>query len=273
MALLELAGVCKGYGHDPRAVLRDVDLAIDRGELVAVVGRSGAGKTTLLSILAGLVAPSRGTVRMDGKAVTRPGPERAVVFQSYSLLPWKSVDDNVRLAVDRVHAAWPRTKRREHADRYVSLVGLTHARDRRPHELSGGMRQRVAVARALAMEPAVLLMDEPLAALDAFTRAALQVEIENIWQRERRTALLVTNDVDEALRLADRIIPLEVGPLERGGASLGAAIAVDLPRPRAGRELERDPRYRALRTELVARLRGLPVMPALPLPAPLEVAA
>jgi nitrate/nitrite transport system ATP-binding protein len=270
MALLELEGVCKGYGRDPRAVLRDVDLSIDRGELVAVVGRSGAGKTTLLSILAGLVSPCRGTVRMAGKAVTKPGPERAVVFQSYSLLPWKSVDENVRLAVDRVHRSWSKAKRREHADRYVSLVGLTHARDRRPHELSGGMRQRVAVARALAMEPEVLLMDEPLAALDAFTRATLQAEIETMWQRERRTALLVTNDVDEALRLADRIIPMEMGDVP----SLGAAIRVELPRPRAGRELDRDPRYRALRAELVARLRGQSATTvALPLPPPLEVAA
>ena len=252
MALLELEAVCKGYGADPRAVLRDVDLRIADGELVAVVGRSGAGKTTLLSIVAGLVRPCRGRVRMDGVPVTRPGPARAVVFQSYSLLPWNTVDENVALAVDRVHAGWSRARRREQVDRYVALVGLGHARERRPHELSGGMRQRVAVARALAMEPRVLLMDEPLAALDAFTRAALQVEIEGIWQRERRTALLVTNDVDEALRLADRIIPLELG----GGPSLGAPITVDLPRPRAGGALERDPRYRALRAELVARLRG-----------------
>jgi nitrate/nitrite transport system ATP-binding protein len=271
MALLELEGVCKGYGGDPRTVLRDVHLTIARGELVAVVGRSGAGKTTLLSIVAGLLAPCRGAVRMDGRPVTRPGPERAVVFQSYSLLPWKSVDDNVRLAVDRVHGSWSKAKRRAHVDRYVELVGLTHARERRPGELSGGMRQRVAVARALAMEPEVLLMDEPLAALDAFTRAALQIEIESIWQRERRTALLVTNDVDEALRLADRIIPLELGD----GPSLGEAIEVNLPRPRAGRQLDSDPRYRALRATLIARLRGeradapLP----LPLPAPLEVAA
>ena len=252
MAFLELEGVCKGYGDDPRAVLRDVELQVDRGELVAVVGRSGAGKTTLLSIVAGLIAPCRGVVRAGGKPVTRPGPDRAVVFQSYSLLPWKTVHDNVQLAVDCVHPDWTAARRRAHAEQYVALVNLAAARDKRPHELSGGMRQRVAVARALAMEPEVLLMDEPLAALDALTRAALQDEIEAIWQRHRRTALLVTNDVDEAIRLADRIIPLERGP----GASLGAAITVGLPRPRSRQLLARDPRAIAVRAELVARLRN-----------------
>ncbi len=262
MAFLELEGVCKGYGPDPRAVLRDVDLHIERGELVAVVGRSGAGKTTLLSIVAGLIAPCRGAVRAGGSVVTRPGPDRAVVFQSYALLPWRTVHENVQLAVDAVHPDWSPARRRDHAEQYIALVNLTPAREKRPHELSGGMRQRVAVARALAMEPMVLLMDEPLAALDALTRATLQEEIEAIWQRDRRTALLVTNDVDEALRLADRIVPLERGP----GPSLSEPIAVELPRPRTRQMLARDPRAIALRAEVVARLRGEPG-------APLEVAA
>jgi len=258
MAFLEIEGVCKGYGKDPRGVLRDVDLAIEKGELVAVLGRSGSGKTTLMSIVAGLLAPCRGEVRLGGKVVRRPGRERAVVFQNYSLLPWLSVLDNVRLAVDQVHPEWTGARRREHAERYVELVHLGPAREKRPAQLSGGMRQRVAVARALAMEPEVLLMDEPLAALDALTRGTLQDEIEAIWRRDHKTALLVTNDVDEAIRLADRIVPLVGG----AGATLGEPIAVDLPRPRN----RRDPRVQSLRCQVLAGIGA--VVEALPLPAP-----
>jgi nitrate/nitrite transport system ATP-binding protein len=252
MAFLELEGVCKGYGDDPKAVLRDVHLQVDRGELVAVVGRSGAGKTTLLSIIAGLLRPCRGAVRMDGAPVLRPGRDRAVVFQNYSLLPWLTVHQNVLIAIDSVHPDWPKARRAEKADEYVALVNLAKARDKRPHELSGGMRQRVSVARALAMEPEVLLMDEPLAALDALTRGTLQDEIETIWRRERKTAVLVTNDVDEALRLADRIVPLTEGP----GATLGEPIPVALARPRQRRALVQDARFHDLRARVLARLRG-----------------
>jgi nitrate/nitrite transport system ATP-binding protein len=253
MAFLELHQVHKGYDADPSQVLRGVDLAIERGELVAVVGRSGSGKTTLLSLAAGLIRPSRGAVRCGGRDVAGPGPDRAVVFQSYSLLPWLTVRGNIQLAVDRVHADWPKARRQDKADEYVALVNLTAARDKRPAQLSGGMRQRVALARALAMEPDVLLMDEPLAALDALTRASLQDEIERIWSRQRTTALLVTNDVDEAIRLADRIVP--VVPAAGGGSTLGDAIPVPLPRPRDRRVLLRDAGVHALRARVVARLR------------------
>jgi len=252
MAFLELDAVCKGYGRDPHQVLRDVHLSMKKGELVAVVGRSGAGKTTLLSMVAGLVAPCRGEVRLCGRPVRGPGPDRAVVFQNYSLLPWLTVHDNVRMAVDRVHPDWPASRRSDKADEYVALVNLAAARDKRPAQLSGGMRQRVSVARALAMEPELLLMDEPFAALDALTRGTLQDEVERIWERDHKTALLVTNDVDEALRLADRIVPLTRGP----GATLGDSITVDLPRPRDRRALVRDPHYHALRARVVAQLRG-----------------
>ncbi len=271
MAFLEMTGVSKGYGDGAPEVLRNVCLEIARGELVAIVGASGAGKSTLLSLIAGLLRPDRGTVKLDGRVITRPGPERAVVFQTYSLLPWMTVHENVRLAVDQVHPEWSKPRRRERADELIALVNLTPAREKRPHELSGGMRQRVAVARALGADPEILLMDEPFGALDAFTRATLQDEIERIWLEGKKTALLVTNDVDEALRLADRIVPLSSGP----GATLLEPIVVDQARPRDRRELARDPRCQQLRAEVFARLRATrrTTAPQLPLPAPLEVAA
>jgi nitrate/nitrite transport system ATP-binding protein len=249
MAFLEIDGVCKGYRGDPREVLRDLHLSLDEGERVAIVGRSGAGKTTLLAMIAGLVRPCLGEVRLRGAAVRGPGTDRAVVFQNYSLLPWLTVHENVRLAIDRLHPDWSAARRRDHADRYVALVGLTAAREKRPAQLSGGMRQRVSVARALSMEPAIVLMDEPFGALDALTRATLQEEVLRIWRRDGSTALLVTNDVDEAIRLADRIVPLTGGP----SATLGEPIRV------AGPE-------HLLRAQVIAALRGRP-----PLPLPAEV--
>jgi nitrate/nitrite transport system ATP-binding protein len=224
MAFLELDGVCKGYGADPRGVLRDVHLAIEQGERIAVVGRSGAGKTTLLSLVAGLIRPCAGEVRLRGRKVAGPGPDRAVVFQNYSLLPWLTVHENVALAVDRVHAGWPAARRRDEVDRHVALVGLAAARDKRPAQLSGGMRQRVSLARALATAPEVLLMDEPFGALDALTRATLQEEVRRIWSERGVTALLVTNDVREARLLGDRVLVLAGGclgaePVQRAAAA------------------------------------------------------
>jgi nitrate/nitrite transport system ATP-binding protein len=258
MGFLELRGVCKGYATDVRSVLADVDLDIEEGELVAVVGTSGSGKTTLLSILAGLIRPDRGTAHMAGRPIRGPGPERAVVFQSYALLPWSSVLGNVQLAVDQVHPGWSRRQRRERAEEYLATVNLSAARDKRPDQLSGGMRQRVSLARALALEPACLLMDEPLSALDALTRGMLQDEIERLFCQgdgQKKTVLLVTNDVDEAIRLADRIVPLGRGP----GASLGASIAVNLPRPRDRQLLRRDPRVLELRERVLDCLRARPL--------------
>jgi nitrate/nitrite transport system ATP-binding protein len=248
--LLVLEGVSKSYaGHE---VLKNVSLSIRAGEFVAVVGYSGAGKTTLVSILAGLVKADAGRVLMEGREISKPGPDRGVIFQTYSLFPWMTVLENVLLAVDQVFRDWEPARRREHAEKYLKMVKLSPALAKKPHELSGGMRQRVAVARALAMDPRILLMDEPLGALDALTRAALQGEIERIWLRDRKTALLITNDVDEAVLLADRIIPLSAGP----AATLGPAVEVDLPRPRDRRLLNRDPRYKEIRNEALAFLLG-----------------
>ena len=248
--LLVLDGVSKRFGD--HEVLRDIRLSIAPGEFVAVVGYSGAGKTTLVSILAGLLKPDAGRALLEGREISGPGPDRAVIFQTYSLLPWMSVLENVMLAVDQVFRDWPPAKRRAHAEAVLQLVKLGHALAKKPHELSGGMRQRVAVARALAMEPRILLMDEPLGALDALTRESLQGEIERIWLRDRKTALLITNDVDEAVLLADRIVPLSAGP----AATLGPAVEVDLPRPRERRLLGKDPRYKAVRHEVLAYLLG-----------------
>jgi len=250
--LVELRGVGKGFGAGAARVqvLEGVDLAVAQGEFVAIVGYSGAGKTTLLSMIAGLTRPDAGAVLLDGRPVAGPGPDRGVVFQNYSLLPWLTVYENVALGVDQVFAHWPAEKRRAHVLRYVELVSLTPAREKRPAELSGGMRQRVAVARALATEPAVLLLDEPFSALDALTRATLQDELEAIWERDQKTVVMVTNDVDEALLLADRIVPLTAGP----GATLGPSIEVGLPRPRDRRALNHDPRFKDVRRRVIGFL-------------------
>jgi nitrate/nitrite transport system ATP-binding protein len=253
--VLALRGVAKGYGPlaHRQEVLADVDFALREGEFVAIVGFSGSGKTTLLSLMAGLLTPDSGTVEVDGRVTRGPGLERGVVFQSYALLPWLTALGNVQLAVDAAHGDWPRAERRAHAERFVRLVGLESARDKRPRELSGGMRQRVAVARALAMDPRILLLDEPLGALDALTRATLQSEIARIFQSERKSVVLVTNDVDEAILLADRVVPLGLGPK----AKLGPSFEVGLARPRNRAALNRDPAFVKLRNEVTAHLLAL----------------
>jgi nitrate/nitrite transport system ATP-binding protein len=252
MPILELNGVCKSYGDgDAKTeVLNDINLSIEEGEFVAIVGFSGSGKTTLISTVAGLVSPDAGEVLLKGKPVTGPGPDRGVVFQSYSLMPWLTVFDNIALAVDQVFRKEAKADRRARTSRYIDMVGLSHAAERRPSELSGGMRQRVAVARALAMSPEILLLDEPLSALDALTRAKLQDEIEKIWEQDKRTVLLITNDVDEAILLADRIIPLTPGPK----ATLGKEFKVDIPRPRDQTSLSSDPAFQKLRQEVTSYL-------------------
>lgn len=184
MSLLELNNVSKSFGSS--CVLKDVNLSIAKGEFVAIVGFSGAGKTTLISLIAGLLKADTGTVMLGGQPVTGPGPDRGIVFQNYSLLPWLTVFENITLAVDQVFGDWDVEKRREHIERYIKMVNLTPARGKLPSELSGGMRQRVSVARALAMEPQILLLDEPLSALDALTRATLQDEISRIREETQR---------------------------------------------------------------------------------------
>ena len=213
-AFLEISRADKGYGPawNRTEVLADINLEVERGEFISIVGFSGAGKTTLMNLLSGLAFPDTGSVIIDGKPVTGPGPERGLVFQNYSLLPWLTVFENIALAVDQVFPQWNAEKRRAHVERYIEIVNLVAARNKLPRELSGGMRQRVAVARTLAMEPQVLLLDEPLSALDALTRANLQDEITSIRRQDDKTIVLITNDPDEAILLADRVIPLTRGP-------------------------------------------------------------
>ena len=252
---LELDGVAIGFGPEKTRtdILRDVNLEVGENEFVAIIGFSGSGKSTLVSLLAGLERPTQGEVRMEGVEVTRPGPRRGVMFQSYSLLPWLSVFGNIELAVKQVFPSSSSAEVRKHVDRYIEMVNLTDARDKAPHELSGGMRQRVSLARTLAMQPDVLLLDEPLSALDALTRAVLQDEILQIWEKEKKTVVLITNDVDEAILLADRIIPLTMGP----EATLADAFPVNLERPRDRRTLTDQPLYRRLKSEITSYLVGL----------------
>ncbi|MDP8984714.1 MAG: nitrate ABC transporter ATP-binding protein [Pseudomonadota bacterium] len=252
MPILTLRNMCRGYvsGGKRTDVLHNVNLDIEEGEFVAIVGFSGSGKTTLISTIAGLIPPDSGEVRLRGRPVNGAGHERGVVFQNYSLMPWLTVRGNVALAVDAVFAERSKRERGALVDEYIVMVGLAHAADRRPAELSGGMRQRVAVARALAMNPEILLLDEPLSALDALTRAKLQDEIESIWEQHRKTVVLVTNDVDEALLLADRIIPLTVGPR----ATLGREFKNTLPRPRNRTVVNHDAAYKHLRADITQYL-------------------
>ncbi len=252
MTILEIDNLSKTYGSGAGAtrVLKDVNLNIDAGEFVAIVGFSGSGKTTLISTIAGLIKADTGELRFKGEPISGPSPERGVVFQSYSLMPWLTVYGNIALAVDTAFKHWPRERRRQHTHKYIDMVGLSHAVDRRPAELSGGMRQRVAVARALAMQPELLLLDEPLSALDALTRAKLQDEIELISQQEKKTIVLITNDVDEAILLADRIIPLNPGP----DANLGPEFSVDIPRPRNRAAMNHNESFKRLRREITQYL-------------------
>jgi nitrate/nitrite transport system ATP-binding protein len=252
MSFVRLQGISKSYGSSKglTEVLTGVNLEVKRGEFVAIVGYSGAGKTTLMSIIAGLTQPDAGTVTLNGKPVKGPGPDRGMVFQNYSLLPWLTVYGNVRLAVDQVFPSWTEQQKHERVERYVAMVNLSHARDRRPSELSGGMRQRVAVARALAMDPEILLLDEPLSALDALTRSVLRSEIERIWLENQKTVIMVTNDVDEGILLADRIIPLTAPPR----ATLGTAIEIDLERPRDPKALNHDEQFKRLRNQVIDSL-------------------
>ncbi|MES2967424.1 MAG: nitrate ABC transporter ATP-binding protein [Pseudomonadota bacterium] len=245
MDILEFTNISKGYGDTP--VLRNLSFSVRTGEFLAILGFSGSGKTTLINLMAGLILPDRGQITFQGAAVTGPGPERGLVFQSYALMPWLTVAGNIALAVDAVHKG-TRAERATLVTKYIAMVGLSHAADRRPSELSGGMRQRVAVARALAMRPQVMLMDEPLSALDALTRANVASEIEAIWAADKRTVVLVTNDVDEALVLADRILCLNPD------GTLGEAFPVPLPRPRDRAAMNDDPQVKALRADVTAYL-------------------
>ncbi|WP_300520472.1 ABC transporter ATP-binding protein [Aliiroseovarius sp.] len=246
MAFLELKGLTKGYGTgvDRTVVLDGIDLAVEEGEFIAIVGFSGSGKTTLISAIAGLIEPDAGEVLLKGKPVTGPDPALGVVFQSYSLMPWLTVSGNVALAVDAIFPDLSKAEKEKKTAHYVKMVGLSHAASRRPAELSGGMRQRVNVARALAMSPELLLLDEPLSALDALTRANLADEIEAIWQADKKTCVLITNDVDEAILLADRIIALNPD------GTLGQEFKVQIPRPRDRGEMNHHEGFKTLRRDV-----------------------
>lgn len=252
MAFLAIKNLCKSYGAGVHrtSVLRDINLEISAGEFVAIVGFSGSGKTTLISAIAGLTRADSGEILKKGGPIKGPGPDRGVVFQNYSLMPWLTVYGNIALAVDATYKEWSRQQRRKHTEKYIGLVGLAHAAHRRPAELSGGMRQRVNVARALAASPDVLLLDEPLSALDALTRAKLQDEIIRIWEQDRKTVVLITNDVDEGLIMADRIIPLNPGP----DATFGPEFVIDLPRPRDRASINHNERFKQLRNEIIRYL-------------------
>ena len=251
--LLELRQVEKGFAGRSEPVLSRLSLSIPEGQFAAVVGCSGAGKTTLISLIAGLTKPDHGEILFAGNPLGPPGPERAVVFQNYSLLPWLTALENVTLAVRAASPQFSRRSAKEHAQYFIDLVKLTAAINKRPRELSGGMRQRVALARALAMEPRLLLLDEPLSALDALTRATLQDELARIWSETKTTVIMVTNDIDEAILLADCVYPLTRGPR----ATLGQSIPVTLPRPRVRTRLSLVPEYQRVRREIVAFLEGI----------------
>ncbi len=252
MAYLELKNIYKTYGQGETTaqVLSNINLTIKEGEFVAIVGFTGSGKTTLVNLINGLLEPTKGEVLFKGEPVVGTSHERGVIFQNYSLLPWLTVGQNIYMAVKE---AFPKKIKSElHAivADYVEMVNLTPAINKRPKELSGGMRQRVAVARALAMKPEMIIMDEPLGALDALTRGNLQDEILNILGKDKRTALLITNDVDEGIYMADRIIPLRPGPK----ATLGPEFKIDIERPRDKTALNDNPNFKKTRNAIIEYL-------------------
>ena len=252
MAHLELKQVSLGYGpsSDRHEVLADCSLEVAENEFVSVIGFSGSGKSTLIALMAGLLQPDAGEVRLHGEVMRQPGPDRGIMFQNYSLLPWLTVYGNIELAVKQVCPRQSRAERNAYIQHYIDLVNLTGSEWKKPHELSGGMRQRLSLARTLSLKPEVLLLDEPLSALDALTRANLQDEIERIWEEDRRTVVMVTNDVDEAILMSDRIVPLTPGP----GATLGRQFKVSLPRPRDRTSLNFCPDFKELRNQVTKYL-------------------
>ncbi|HEX2830798.1 MAG TPA: ABC transporter ATP-binding protein [Burkholderiales bacterium] len=241
---IESVGMTFDTRQGPFIALRDIDLTIEKGQFVTLIGHSGCGKSTLLNLITGLNVPTSGYLFLSGRQIAGPGPDRGVVFQNHSLLPWLTCFENIHLAVERVFGATePKARLVERTQHALALVHLEHAADKRPHEISGGMKQRVGIARALAMEPRLLLMDEPFGALDALTRARLQDELMRIVAETGSTVVMVTHDVDEAVLLADRVVMMTNGP----AATIGEILEVDLPRPRDRLALANDPAYMRLR--------------------------
>jgi nitrate/nitrite transport system ATP-binding protein len=253
MAFIEIQDISKsfGTGQDRRDVISHASLAVEQGEFVSIVGMMGCGKSTFLKIVAGLIAPDSGRVEIGGSVVRGVQPNAAIVFQNYSLLPWFSAFENVRLAVGAAFPDWSKDRQREQAARHLEAVGLGKALQRRPSQLSGGMRQRVAIARAFATEPEILFLDEPFGALDALTREALQQELVRLASSAHRpvTTVMITNSVEEALLLSDHIVPMTKGP-----HALGHAIRVDLPRPRTATDIVHDDHAAHVRAHIVTSL-------------------
>ena len=252
MAYLELKNVCKSYGEgkNKTEVLTNINLKIEEGEFVAIVGFTGSGKTTLVNLIAGLIEPDSGEILYKGEPIVGTSHDRGVIFQNYSLLPWLSVYDNIAMAVKSVFKDWTPQQIDEQVLGFIEKVNLSHATHKKPRELSGGMRQRVAVARALAMKPELILMDEPLGALDALTRGNLQEEILSIWSEDKRTTLLITNDVDEGVFMADRVIPLRPGPK----ATLGPEFVINIERPRDKIAMNHNDNFKKSRNKIIEYL-------------------
>ena len=251
MALLEIKNVAKSFGENH--VLDNINLTVEQGDFVCIVGFSGSGKSTLIKLITGLIKPDKGSITLSGTPIVGTNPKIGLVFQNYSLLPWLSVVQNVTLGVKQIFKKLTHNKQEEISKSYLGKVNLSHALDKKPSELSGGMRQRVSVARTLAMSPEIMLLDEPLSALDALTRSEIQKEFEKIWKEENKTIIMITNDVDEALLLANKIIPITKGPK----ATLGPIFTIDLKRPRNLDELNNDKSYRHLKSEITKYLFSL----------------
>ena len=245
-----------GEGSGDLCVFRGVDLKIEQGEFVTMIGHSGCGKSTLLNIIAGFEEPTSGVVVLDGKEVTKPGLDRMVVFQSFALMPWLTAGDNVRLAVRAANRDWTPAQVEEHTSKYLSMMGLEGAENKRPAYLSGGMRQRVGLARAFSVQPKVMLLDEPFAQIDALTRGVIQDELIRMWNASGSTIFMVTHDVDEAILLSDRIALMSNGP----EAEVAELLEVDIPRPRSREKMIDTPEYMQLRSRilhfLLARAKG-----------------
>ncbi len=271
-AFLDLSLIAKTFDGPtgPVSVVLDFDLKIRKGEFVTLIGHSGCGKSTVLSMVAGLTSITEGGIFLDGREVNDAGPDRGVVFQAPCLLPWRTAYQNVRLGVDQVFFTASKTDRHDLTEYYLTLVGLGDAMHKRPAELSQGMRQRVGIARAFALGPKMMLLDEPFGMLDSLTRYELQEVLLELWQKDQKTALMVTHDVDEALFLSDRVVMMTNGPEAR----VGEIIDIPFPRPRDRRELLENPRYYELREQLIGFLNHRShLKPSLPTRPPAETPA
>jgi len=251
MSFLKIELVTKYFagsnGNGDLCVFKDVHFNIEKGEFVAMVGHSGCGKSTLLNIIAGLETPTEGGIILDGKEVTTPGLDRMVVFQNFALMPWMTVYENIRIAVRAAYPGWDRKRVREYVQQYIDMVGLTGDEHKKPAALSGGMRQRVGLARAFAVQPKVLLLDEPFAQIDALTRGAIQEELIRMWMATKNTVFMVTHDVDEAILLSDKIALMTNGP----GAQLAEIIDVKIPRPRSREAIIENPEYTRIKKYVI----------------------